>query len=188
MLDIAHPLLLARSAPIVPAAIVGAVVLAGVTLAASDSLVIAALAAAFVGAVGAAAVDARTWSVPDELVVLVAAPPVLAAVLTGRLGAVLLGALILGSPLLVVHVAGPGSLGFGDVKLGAALGLAVGLVEPHLGVVALCLASLVTVVAAAIRTRSALPFGPGLVLGAAVSVLAAGPLASLLTGGAPTWR
>ena len=53
---------------------------------------------------------------------------------------------------------------------------ALGLVEPRLGLLALCLAAAVTAAVGVARRRSTLPFGPGLVLGAVMALLIAGQL------------
>ncbi len=142
-------------------------------------------------AVVAAAVDARAGRIPDLLVVVSAVPSVLvllhqivgghaAAATTSIVG----GSLVYALPLFAVHLVAPDALGFGDVKLAGALGLALGLVDPRLGVVALLLASGLTACAGVITARKALPLGPGLVLGAVVALVLAGH-----TGGTPLpWR
>jgi len=94
------------------------------------------------------------------------------------------GAAILAGPLLVAHLASPAAMGFGDVKLAVALGAALGLVDPTLGVVALCVASATTAVAGIALRRGALPFGPGLVVG----TTAAFALASAWTERRLPWR
>jgi leader peptidase (prepilin peptidase)/N-methyltransferase len=131
----------------------------------------------------AAIVDARSGRIPDRLV-LAALVPILAVVTSSAiagtglpaLGAVALGGLAFGGPVLIVHVVAPSSLGFGDVKLAAALGAALGLIEPGLGLLALCVASAATAAVGLMRRRRSLPFGPGLVLGATIALLIAGQL------------
>lgn len=138
----------------------------------------------------AAAADAATGRIPDRVVLSVAAPTlavVVVAVLSGghRVAAgSALGLLLIAGPLLLVHLVSPASMGFGDVKLGAALGAVVGVVDPESAVLALCVASAVTVGAAIVGRRSSVPFGPGLVLGAACSLVVFGAAA----GGPVPWR
>lgn len=84
-----------------------------------------------------------------------------------------LGGALFSGPWLIVHLISPAALGFGDVKLTAALGLYLGWLDPRIALQAIIVATvgfgLVLVV-----TRSGFaeskPFGPALVLGAAVAV------------------
>ena len=128
----------------------------------------------------AAATDAETGRIPDRLVLLASVPTVAVmclSVLSGHPDAVVrvvVGLIAFAAPLLVVHVVSPSALGFGDVKLAAALGAAIGLVDPRSAVLALCVASAATALVALARRRSAMAFGPGLVFGAAVSLVAFG--------------
>ena len=139
----------------------------------------------------AALVDARSRRIPN-LLVAVAAVPIFAVVMLAAvagsgaqaLAAVALGGLAFAGPVSIVHVLTPEAMGFGDVKLAAVLGAALGLVEPRLGLLALCVASAVTAVVGVAWRRSALPFGPGLVLGATVALLIAGQLGE----GALRWQ
>lgn len=144
------------------AAVVGGVARGPVGAAIGVSCAIAAVAAW---------IDALESRLPDRLVAL-AAVPVMVLLLwkvvraePSIVGLVLLGSVVVACPLLILHLASPNSLGFGDVKLGAVLGASLGLVDPRLGLVALCVASGVTVIAAIATQRRTLPFGPGLVLG-----------------------
>ena len=75
-------------------------------------------------------------------------------------------------------------MGFGDVKLGAALGAGLGLVDPRTSVLALCLGSIATAAVGVARRRVSMPVAPGLVLGAAMSV----GLAAALEERAWPWR
>jgi len=69
-----------------------------------------------------------------------------------------------------VHLVAPAAMGFGDVKLAVALGAGLGVLEPRLAVLALAIASGLTLLVAACSRRSAMPFAPGLVLGAAAAM------------------
>lgn len=173
-----HPRLLACAPPLAAAtALVGIAAIGGVTASVATALALAA---------AAAAVDARTGSVPDALVVATAVPVVAAGVLGGSPGQVATGAALFAAPLFVVHVIAPGAMGFGDVKLALALGAGVGLFEPLLSVVALAVAAAGAVAFGIARSRSEAPFAPALVVGTACAVLAHGPLTAALTGGAPS--
>ena len=46
---------------------------------------------------------------------------------------------LLGGPLLVTHLVSPAGMGFGDVKAGAVLGAALGLLDPQIALLALVL-------------------------------------------------
>lgn len=132
-----------------------------------------AVAGTFAAGGAAALVDLRTRRLPNRLV-LIAAVAAVAGVLVGSPRAALpaaAGALGLAGPLLAGHLLVPAGIGFGDVKLAAALGLGVGLVDARLGVLALCVASGLTALVGLATHRAALPFGPGLVLGAGAAVV-----------------
>lgn len=126
---------------------------------------------------GAAIVDLRTHRVPDVLVSLALVPTALVVMVdahpTHRLVAVAAGSCLLALPVLFVHLLAPTSMGFGDVKLAAALGAALGVLAPELAVPALAAAAGLTLVVACCRRRVAVSFAPGLVLGA-VAALAIG--------------
>lgn len=169
-------------------ACVAVVAVAVAAVAGSQAAVVVAIVALVPAAV-AATVDVRSRIVPDRLVLLTALPPLLvAATAAASATAVVAGSLVLAAPLFVAHVVSPGSMGFGDVKLGAALGAVIGLAEPRLALVALCIATAGAACAAVIRRRPDVPFAPALVIGAVATLLVAHPLTPLLTGGATPWR
>lgn len=152
----------------------------GVWVAVSVSLSIASLAAW---------VDLQSRRIPDELVALALLPSVgsaAAALVTGggatRMVTIVFGIGILALPLLLIHLVSPSAMGFGDLKLAVALGAAVGLVDPVLGLVALCVASALTAAVGVATRRGALPFGPGLVIGAATALVLASTWTSAWTG------
>lgn len=147
--------------------------------------------AGLVAATVAAAVDVTTGRLPDPLVLATLAPATLAVVVAAAdgegaatLAAVALGAGVFAGPLFVAHLVSPAAIGFGDVKLALALGGLLGLVDARLGLFALCVGSGVTATIGLLRRRASLPFGPGLVLGATVAALLAGPVG----GAVLTWR
>ena len=142
-------------------------------------------------AASAAIVDLRTGRIPDRLVVATLAPVVVILVFaaaTGRAGSavtgVAVGAVLLAGPLVVVHLLTPAAMGFGDVKLAASLGGVLGLVDPRVAVLALCIASGLTGIIGLAWRRRTLPFGPGLVVGAVVGLV----VARYTVGASLRWR
>ena len=131
-------------------------------------------AAALVPAVAAALADQRTNRVPNALVALAIVPTLVAVRLADHpahlLTSLALGVGAMALPLLVVHLVAPAAMGFGDVKLAVALGAGLGVLEPTLAVLALAIASGLTLLVAACSRRSAMPFAPGLVLGATAAM------------------
>ena len=103
-----------------------------------------------------------------------------AAALTGEWWALLragLGAAVLFGVFLVLALISPRSLGMGDVKLAGLLGLYLGwlgwdavVVGGAAGFVIQALLALVLLVGRRIGLRSELPFGPAMLLGAAVAI------------------
>ena len=151
----------------------------------------AAIVLAFVIASCAAVVDMRIGRLPNRLVGLTGVPTLAvvgAALDNGRgleaVSSVTLGAVAFAGPMFVVHLVSPSAIGFGDVKLAAALGAALGLIEPGLGLLALCIASAVTAIAGLLGRHKTLAFGPGLVTGAVVALL----IAAHLGEGALQWQ
>jgi leader peptidase (prepilin peptidase)/N-methyltransferase len=140
---------------------------------------------ALLPAVSAAALDVRTGRVPDRLVVVSALVAVAIGVVAGAghsgMVGVVIGALVTTGPLLAVHLASPATVGFGDVKLAAALGAAVGLVDFRQSLWALVIASGSTLLFAVVRRAGSVPFAPGLVLGAALAIVGP-PLAREISG------
>ncbi|HET9517346.1 MAG TPA: A24 family peptidase [Actinoplanes sp.] len=135
-----------------------------------------------------AAVDLSCLRLPDALVATLAlvsvVPLTVVAVATGepgRLGRAVLGAGLLGLAYLLILILPGGPLGFGDVKLAAVLGFALGFagwpavllgaVTPHLinGPVAVVL-----LVSRRAGRRAALPFGPALLAGALLAMVVTG--------------
>jgi leader peptidase (prepilin peptidase) / N-methyltransferase len=112
----------------------------------------------------AASVDAATARLPDLVVLPGVAAVLTAAALVDRLALALLGAALLALPMLVVHLARPAGMGFGDVKFGLLLGAGVGAVAVPLVPLAFLLAAIVHAIACcALRCRDRLlPFGPAL--------------------------
>jgi leader peptidase (prepilin peptidase)/N-methyltransferase len=161
-------------------------------------IVTGALAAALVATAGpgaaalapvvvvASAIDLRLHRLPDRLTMTATAAlaATIAVVAVSTADASLAaratagGALFAGL-LLVVHLVSPRGMGFGDVKLGVPLGLAVGATGVMNVVVALTLASVIGAVAGLVvlarhRDRArAFAFGPCLCAGAVLAVFVA---------------
>ena len=82
------------------------------------------------------------WTIafPNGLVAMAAVPVGVATAITAAAGSIdvavgaLAGAALLGVPLLITHLVSPVGMGFGDVKAGAVVGGAVGLVGAQLAV------------------------------------------------------
>lgn len=152
-------------------------------LCASVGPAVGVLAAWVVAVVWAAGVDARVSRLPDRIVVVGAvvfsAALVVLAVIDGSWSmatSALLGAVVLGIPSAVLHLAAPTGFGYGDVKFGVLVGLGLGVVGPGLGIVVFATAALVQLAVAWWRPwpaqrapgadRRAAPFGPSLAIAA----------------------
>ena len=138
-----------------------------------------------------AVIDASTRLLPNRITY--PAFPVVAGLLTvaslglgdlGRLGRGLLAAVAVGGFFLVLALVSPRGMGLGDVKLAPTLGLALGWLSwgtVAVGVFAAFLlgglAGLAGMVALGLSRKSLLPFGPWLVAGALLAVLAGGEVA-----------
>jgi leader peptidase (prepilin peptidase)/N-methyltransferase len=124
-------------------------------------------------AVAAGLVDSWTERLPDRIVLPGVTIALVGGLLGGRLPSVVAGGLLFGVPLLVVHLARPEGMGFGDVKLASMLGAGIGLVALPLVLPAYLLAAMLHVVTcvAARAGHRPVPFGPSLALGS-IAVLA----------------
>ncbi|MEV6395159.1 A24 family peptidase [Streptomyces sp. NPDC051907] len=135
-----------------------------------------------------AVVDLNVHRLPDHLTLPLAAASAallgLAALLPAHAGSwttALLGGLALGAGYLLLFLIHPAGMGFGDVKLALSLGIALGwhgwavlLVGAFAGFL---LGSLYGVALIALRRagrKSAIPFGPFMILGALVGLLLGG--------------
>jgi leader peptidase (prepilin peptidase)/N-methyltransferase len=166
-------------------AIGAALALAAVVVHVGTGHVLVALAAVVVVEV-AAAVDRTERRIPNAVVVAGSAAMLLVVPLAGavddRLRAAVvgaaLGALCYAGPLLALHLAAPGGIGFGDVKLAFVLGAGLGaghVVLAPLGLLAACVAALARR-AALHRLRGPEPFAPAMAAGVAAVLLVARPL------------
>jgi leader peptidase (prepilin peptidase)/N-methyltransferase len=127
---------------------------------------------------GIALVDLDTYIIPDSLCVAVALLGAGFAVVTGQTGALVgrVFAGILGAgAILIVIWASRGGMGFGDAKLVASMGIALGLrglgVALFMGFVLGALTALILLVTKKKRRGDAIPFGPFLSAGAMVALL-----------------
>jgi leader peptidase (prepilin peptidase)/N-methyltransferase len=146
------------------------------------------LAFGFLGALGVAlsAIDIAVHRLPDRLTW--PAYPVLIALLAvaaitghqgGALARALLGGLALAAGYLLLAVARPGQLGGGDIKLAGLAGLALGwlgwptlVIGGVLGFVLCAIVSLALLAARRISLHGAICFGPFLLGGALLAILA----------------
>lgn len=131
-----------------------------------------------------AAVDARTLRLPDAVLLPTGLAVLLllglAAALDGNGGAFLRALLVSATGFvlfLVLALVNPAGLGFGDVKLAAVLGLAVGYLGWETGFVALLLSFVLfaavgggLLVFGRVTRSSALPFGPFMLLATGIAV------------------
>jgi len=149
------------------------------------------LALGFLGALGVAlaAIDISVQRLPDRLTL--PAYPVLIALLAvaalaghdlAALWRALLGGLALAAGYLLLGLARPGQLGGGDIKLAGLAGLVLGwlgwravLTGTALGFILAGLAGLVLLAARRVTLRGAISFGPFLLGGALLVILAEGP-------------
>lgn len=170
-----EPLYGVRRSVLMIASAAGAVALGATAITAGLGWSSAILATWALLAVGAALVDSRTERLPDRLVLPGVAMAVVGGLVVGRLPSVVVGGLLFGIPLLVVHLARPDGMGFGDVKFASMLGAGLGLVAVPLVLPAYLLAAMLHVVVClgARAGRRPVPFGPSLALGSiAVLVVA----------------
>jgi leader peptidase (prepilin peptidase)/N-methyltransferase len=144
----------------------------------------------FLGALGVAlaAIDVAVQRLPDRLtlpaypvtIVLLAAAALAGPDLSALVRA-LLGGLVMAAGYLLLGLARPGPLGGGDIKLAGLAGLALGwlgwpavLLGGALGFILAGVASLALLAARRVTLRSAISFGPYLLAGALVAILATG--------------
>jgi len=150
----------------------------------------------FVCLVSITVIDADRQIIPNYIVypTIFASIPLLAlaALVQGewdRFGQSLMGASLAWLALLVIHLASPASMGFGDVRLAFVLGLFLGwiglshvLAGLFLGV---ALIAVIGVVLAALRLKSLqehIAFGPFLAAGSTLAVFAGEPIIQWWTG------
>lgn len=130
------------------------------------------------GAVGSAVVvlwatalcvaDLRQRRLPNWLTVPGAGMILVVTSVAGRGGPALLGGALLGGAYLVIHLADPGGLGGGDVKLAVGLGALTGALGDAVWVLAALGAPILTAAAGVVSLSrghgGAVPHGPSMVL------------------------
>lgn len=135
-----------------------------------------------------AAIDLQHHRLPDRLILTGAGASALAllvdAMVMGSWSALIRGlgcAVVAGALFLVMAMISPAGMGLGDVKLGALLSLHTGWLAWQLAIIAmLCgfvigaLGALLLVAVGRATLRTAIPFGPALLLGAWLVVLSFG--------------
>jgi leader peptidase (prepilin peptidase) / N-methyltransferase len=175
-------------------AVVSAAVLGGFAARIGNDVVLAPFAVLGLSLVAISAVDLEHQIIPNRLVyptlAVVAPLLVISSAVDDRWGS-LARAAIAGAAafvgFLVVHLAVPHGMGFGDVRLAGLVGLAtgwLGLGHAFVGLLAaFILGALVGVAAMAIAgagRKTRIPFGPFLAAGAVVTVLWGSPVAHAL--------
>ena len=149
---------------------------AAAALIATATLPIAALVVCLGLLLAAARVDVRENRLPDHLVGSAALPilGVAALALTSHradvAASITIGAALLAGLLLVLHLADPAGMGFGDVKAAAVLGAALGVVDERLALWVLGIASAVGLVWMGVTRRRAVAFGAPLVIAGVVCI------------------
>jgi leader peptidase (prepilin peptidase)/N-methyltransferase len=142
------------------------------------------------GLLAISAIDVEHFIIPNRIVYptlfVSAGLLVVAGLVDGRwesLGRAAIGGAAAWGALLVIHLAQPRGMGFGDVRLAGLIGVFLGWID--LGHVLLglflsfLLASIVGILLIALKIRSRkdrVPFGPFLVAGAMVAILVGGPI------------
>lgn len=131
----------------------------------------ASLAAAGVVLALAALVDVHEHRLPNTLTAIALGLPVVGAVVEldgSAAGRALVGALVAGGAMLVVHLTR--GVGMGDVKMAAGVGAGTGVLSPELAAMAVAVAALAAAVWGMARRRPTLPLGPSLWFGWAVAI------------------
>lgn len=159
------------------AVVVAAVALCVVvtTMWVTESLAAVSMGVSLVVLVFAALVDVVEHRLPNVLVAIAVVPVGLALLAAGsadlaRSAAV--GAAVIGGPLFITHLVTPAGMGFGDVKAGAVLGAAVGVVDTQVALLALVLGLAGAAAWGLARGARSIALGPGLVGGALAALLA----------------
>lgn len=125
--------------------------------------------------VPAAMVDIVEQRLPNQIIVTSALALAVGLVFSSSdvlASNVVLGVVLLASPLMLMHLLSPSSMGFGDVKMALVLGAAVGAVHWQLALVTIALAAGASATVALLRQMREIAFGPGLVAAAAFGLLA----------------
>lgn len=155
--------LVAGCAMSVVAVLVGATTVSGPTR--------IAVASGFCLLCAAAIVDVRAFRLPNRFLLVAAVLAALAAYFAGAVDSALAASVMGAAPFLLVHLADPSALGFGDVKFAAVAGA---LIAPWWWPAAVLMAVVALAIACAVRlARPSGPhaLGPNLFAGALVALL-----------------
>lgn len=164
------------------AELVGVLAVIAIALATLGGLLEPAVGIAIALLVPAAVVDAHEQRLPDAWIAAALAGFAAALSVQSAFGGpvglrgVAAGALVMCAPIAALHLVSPAAMGFGDVKLSIVLGGVLGTVDWRLGMVALCAAGLTGAAFGLATRRHTVPFGPFLVAGALMTLVASGPL------------
>jgi leader peptidase (prepilin peptidase)/N-methyltransferase len=163
----------AAGAPARTLTVAGAAACAGLAFAwPGDSAAVVGCALSLLVLVVAALVDAVEHRLPNKLVAAAALPVVTALAVAGSADLVrdaALGSALVAGPLLATHLVTPAGMGFGDVKAGAVLGAAVGLLDVEVALLALVLGLGFAAAWGLGRRARSVALGPALVGGALVA-------------------
>lgn len=130
-------------------------------------------AGALVALAYAALIDRRSGRLPNALLALAAAFGAVACDAADTGAAAILGATVAATPLLIMHLAEPSALGFGDVKFAASAGVVVAAQHWPWAVGVPLVALLIAAVGRFAGGQRERPLGPALLVGASVAVVAA---------------
>lgn len=179
---------------VMASAAVAAVVLATLLIEVVQGSVPLASASAVAVMLGAAHIDMRERRLPDvwlggaafAFIAFAALAPLLGVGAPVDVSGAALGAASMAAPLLALHLLSPDAMGFGDVKAAVVLGAALGALDWRLTIVALLVASLLGAATGLAARQRTIPFGPFLVLGTWVALIAHEPIVTHWLSGGPT--
>lgn len=137
------------------------------------AFLVVATAGALVALGCAALIDRRSGRLPNALLAPAAAFGVVACDAADTGAAAILGATVAATPLLIMHLAEPSALGFGDVKFAASAGVVVAAQHWPSAVGVPLVALLIAAVSRFAGGQRERPLGPALLVGTAVAVVAA---------------
>lgn len=129
--------------------------------------------------VPAAIVDLHERRIPDRMVFAALFVLLASAAVASTTGAAVgvrglaAGAVLMGGPILALHLVSPAAMGFGDVKASIVLGAGLGTVDWRLGLLAVSVAAAAGALVGLGRRVQTIAFGPFLVFGSFVALAAA---------------
>lgn len=137
------------------------------------AFLVVATASALVALAHAALIDRQSGRLPNALLASATAFGVVACDAADTGAAAILGATVAAAPLLIMHLAEPSALGFGDVKFAASAGVVVAAQHWPSAVGVPLVALLIAVVSRFAGGQRERPLGPALLVGTSVAVVAA---------------